>query len=283
MLELGDIKVRSILDFNDPFLPITDIFKEATPEALAPHLEWLVPQALHPDDHRLVLPIQSYLVETAHHKIVIDTCVGCDKTSRAMPQWRHRRDERWLQRMRAAGVQPEEIDYVFCTHLHVDHCGWNTRLIDGRWKPTFPNAKYVFAKDEYAAVETINSRMFQESVLPIMEAGQALLVDTDYALDDQVWLQPTPGHTVGHVAVNLTSGPHRAAMCGDLIHSPIQCVYPDWQPVFDANPVEACQTRRRFLAEHCDTGNIVLTAHFPLPSMGHIVPRADAFFFEYLR
>ena len=229
-----------------------------------------------------ILPFQSYLVRTKHHTILIDTCIGCGKSITHRPQWFQRTDQTWLNNLRAAGLQPEAIDYVFCTHLHADHCGWNTTFVDGRWVPTFPNAKYIISKAEYAAAETRNDIIFQESALPVMEAGQVQLVDSDFALDDNVWLHSTAGHTPGHVAVNLASNGHSAVMCGDLIHSPIQCVHPEWSPVFDADPEQARQTRRHFLAANAESGQLVLTAHFPSPSIGHVVTEGDAFRFNYV-
>ncbi|MFP6749925.1 MAG: MBL fold metallo-hydrolase [Alphaproteobacteria bacterium] len=281
-LMIGDISVQRIMEYEEPFFVPHEVFKEATAEALAPHLHWLQPKAMHPETGKLILPFQSYLVRTKHHTILIDTCIGCGKNITHRPQWFQRTDQTWLNNLRAAGVEPEAIDYVFCTHLHADHCGWNTTLVDGRWVPTFPNAKYIFSKVEYAAAEARNDIIFQESALPVMEAGKAQLVDLDFALDDQVWLLSTPGHTAGHVAVNLASNGHAAVMCGDLIHSPIQCVHPEWSPKFDLDPDLASQTRRHFLASNAESGQLVLTAHFPSPSVGHVVVEGDAFRFDYL-
>ncbi len=279
---IGNITVRRIMEYEGPFLTPSDVFTEATAEAMAPHRHWLEPKALDPETGKMIFPFQSYLVQTKHHTILIDTCIGCGKTIKHRPQWSDRTDQSWLNNLRAAGVAPEAIDYVFCTHLHVDHCGWNTSLVDGRWIPTFPNAKYVFAKTEYAAAEAGNDMVFQQSVLPIMEAGQAQLVETDFALDDQVWLLSTPGHTAGHVAVNLASNGHSAVMCGDLIHNPVQCAHPEWSPKFDRDPGLAAQTRRHFLASNAESGQMVLTAHFPSPSIGHIITEGDAFRFAYV-
>lgn len=125
--------------------------------------------------------------------------------------------------------------------------------------------------------------MFRENVLPVMEAKQAVLVDMDYALDDEVWLEPTPGHTPGHVAVNLASKGERAVMCGDLMHNPIQLAHPEWSPNFDHDGVHSMETRKTFLDSHCETDILVLTAHFPSPSVGHVVSHAErAFDFEYM-
>ena len=199
-----------------------------------------------------------------------------------MPEWNDRRDDTYLKNLVAAGVDPADIDYVFCTHLHVDHCGWNTRMEDGRFVPTVPNAKYIFAKDEYDSHAENNSIVFRESVLPVMEAKQAELVAMDFALDDNLSLSPTPGHTVGHVAVEMTSNGQLAAMSGDLMHSPLQCIYTSLCPTVDLDQKQAGETRRRFLEEHADRDKLVMTAHFPLPSVGRVVSAGDAFRFEYL-
>ena len=281
--QLGDITIERILEFHAPMAAPIDFFDEATPDAVAPHRRWLEPWALDPASGRMVMACQSYLVRTRHHTILIDTCVGCHKSEGWFPEGWQRNDETWLNNLIAAGVQPEAVDYVFCTHFHLDHCGWNTRLVDGRWAPTFANAKYIFARAEYAAAEAANDSVFRENVLPVMEAKQAVLVDMDYALDDEIWLEPTPGHTPGHVAVNLASKGERAVMCGDLMHSPIQLAEPGWSPNFDHDGVQSAETRKTFLDSHCETDTIVLTAHFPSPSVGHVVPHAErAFDFSYL-
>ncbi len=281
--QLGDITINRILELEAPYARLLELFDEALPEAVEPHRHWLEPRALDPETGKIILPVQSYLVRTRHHTTLIDTCIGCRKSYDGEPEWQDRRDEAWLRNLTAAGVGPEDIDYVFCTHLHADHCGWNTHLVDGRWTPTFPNAKYILAADEYAASEAGGTAVFHENVLPIVEAGQAALVDMDYALDDEVWLTPAPGHTAGHVAVNIASQGRSAVMIGDMMHSPIQLAHPEWSPSFDHDPALSAETRQRFLDSHCETDILVLTAHFPSPSVGHVVSHDErAFDFEYL-
>jgi glyoxylase-like metal-dependent hydrolase (beta-lactamase superfamily II) len=282
VLQLGDIAVQRMVEHEIPVYHPSDFFDEATPEAIAPHREWLVPKALSPQSGLMVMPVLSYLVRTRHHCILIDTCVGCQKSYADPPEWHQPGNESWLFNLIAAGAHPEDIDYVFCTHLHSDHCGWNTRLLDGRWIPTFPNAKYIFARDEYRAMEEQNHPIFTDNVLPVMEAGQAVLVDQDYALDDEIWLESTPGHTVGHVAVHLKSGHHHAVMCGDLIHTPLQLAEPGWTPTFEYDMAASANTRTKFLDTHCNTDTLILTAHFPSPSIGHIIPRGNGYDFAYL-
>ncbi len=279
--QIGEITVQRIVEHEIPVYRPTDMFDEATPEALSPYREWLEPDALCPNTGRLIMPVVSYLVRTRHHCILIDTCVGCNKSYAEPPEWHQRQNEAWLTKLQAAGANPADIDFVFCTHLHSDHCGWNTRLVDGRWVPTFPNAKYVFAREEYAVTEAEGHRLFHDNVLPIMEARQAVLVDMDYALDDEVCIEPTIGHTKGHVAVHLRSGAHHAVMCGDLIHSPVQLAEPGWSCNSDYDLEQAAATRRTFLHRYCDTDSLILTSHFPSPSIGHILRSANRYDFRY--
>ena len=283
MIRLGEITVRRIVEHEIPVYRPSEFFDEATAEALAPHRAWLEPEALCPSSGRMVMPVQSYLVTTRHHTVLIDTCVGCHKTYAEPPEWHQRAtNEGWLDNLQAAGVRPEDIDYVFCTHLHSDHCGWNTRLVDGRPVPTFANAKYVFAREEFRAMEAEYSPIFVDNVEPIAAAKQAVLVDMDYALDDEIWLEPTVGHSVGHVAIHLRSRSRHATMCGDLMHSPLQLRHPEWSCNSDYDLAASARTRQRFLNTHCDTDTLVLTAHFPSPSMGYVVSSGNAYDFRYL-
>ena len=232
-----------------------------------------------------MLPVQSYLVRTSHHTVLIDSCVGNHKTNDFHPPWHMKDDDSYLTEMLYAGIALESIDYVLCTHMHSDHIGWNTRLKDGRWVPSFPNAKYVFARSEldYVVAENHASTRasYNESVLPVIEAGQAAMVETDYAIDDEVWLEALPGHTPGHVGIHLSSNGAEAVMCGDAMHSPIQCAHPEWSSSACVDPVRSAATRRGFLERYCETGVLILTAHFPSPSIGFIKPEAAAFRFAY--
>lgn len=279
--QLGDIAVTSVLEQVSEFMTPAEFFADFDDTMLDANRDWLVPRAISAESGKMILPIQSYLVRTRHHTILIDTCVGCRKKFKWVPDWNDRRDETWLANLKAAGVDPASVDFVFCTHLHVDHCGWNTRLEDGRWVPTFPNARYLFARTEYEAHADANGIVFRESVLPVMEAGQAELVAMDFALDDEIGLLPTPGHTAGHVAVTMASGGARGVMSGDLIHSPLQCAHPGLSPTVDFDAAMSRATRRRFLEDHADRDVLVMTAHFPLPSVGRVVSRGNAFWFEY--
>lgn len=269
--KIGNIEVQQVAEMQAPYFNVSEFLPDSDSnrfEQLRPLFE---PWAICPQSGKIILCIQTYVVRTSKHTILIDTCVGCDKFS-AVPAWHQRHDYSWLSRLASVGVAVESVDYVFCTHLHGDHVGWNTQLRDGRFVPTFPNAKYIFAQTEIdfqsTRTEENRKRCYQQSILPVLEAGQAQLVSSDFALDDEVWLSPTPGHTPGHVAVHLKSAGMEAVMIGDAIHSPLQCVHPEWSARPDSDPVLAATTRKK-LIETCIVHNhIVLTAHFPLPSVG---------------
>lgn len=277
--ELGDIRVDRIVEMVLPFEIPTNFFPVSTQEQIDLCKPWLEPWALCPDTGKFILVVQSYLVRTRHHTILIDTCVGCDKTIPYYLDWNKRTDRSWLNKLTACKISPADVDYVFCTHLHCDHAGWNTQLLNGRWVPTFPNAKYIMSRKDFEQAENLDEPGYIENVLPVVEAGQAEIVDSNYVLDDNIWLEPTPGHTMGHVAVGMGSKGFEAVMSGDLIHCPIQCAHPEWNAVSDADPLLAAETRLNFLADSSDRNRLVMTAHFPEPSIGRILRTDDAFRF----
>jgi len=285
--QIGNLSIMRALEMIMPFSRQT-FFPQTSDADWAPHRHWLEPDALDPATDEIQLPMQSYVVRTSHHTILIDSCIGNDKERTTRPAWHFKSDDTYMQALAAIGIAPGDIDFVLCTHLHSDHVGWNTRLENGRWVPTFPNARYVFSERELAFWQDGGDAKFslapyEDSVLPIVEAGRAELVADDHALDDEVRLEPTPGHTPGHVAIALASRGESAVMCGDLMHSPVQCLHPEWVPWPDWDAAMAMKTRRAFLERYCETGTLVCTAHFPLPSAGYIVRAGDAFRFEYDR
>ena len=282
---VGEIVIMRALEMVMP-IARRDFFPQVADADWEPYAAWLAPHAYDPVTDSLIFPMQSYVVRTSRHTVLIDTCIGNHKHRPNRSQWHQKTDATYLSALAAYGIAPEDIDFVFCTHLHSDHVGWNTRLVDGRWVPTFPNARYVFSEKELEIWRDVGHPRFsrttlEDSVLPIVEAGRALLVSNDYALDDEIRLEPTPGHTPHHVAIALTSNGERAVMCGDMIHSPVQCRHPEWVPAADWEPEVAVRTRRSFLERYCDTPTLVCTSHFPLPSAGRIVRAGDAFEFEF--
>jgi glyoxylase-like metal-dependent hydrolase (beta-lactamase superfamily II) len=220
-------------------------------------------------------------VKTPHHNILIDSFIGNDKPRPTRPKWNMKTDDTYMRALKAAGLSVADIDYVMCTHLHVDHVGWNTRLENGRWVPTFPKARYVFAKGEfdYWAEQHKKAEVppIADSVLPIVEAGKAEIVGNDFSIGDHARILPTPGHTPGHVAFTFGHGKEDAVFSGDLMHSPLQTRYPELSPRFDVDGAQAGKTRRSFLERYCDSDTLCCTAHFPSPSAGKIRRKGNAF------
>src|SRR6266852_2104429 len=196
---VGEVTVTKVVE-----LEVTGgsrfILPQATYEAVLP-IGWLQPDFAD-ERGRVKMSIHALVVETPKRRIIVDTCLGNDKENRRIPGW-NKLQTGFLSDLAAAGYPREAIDTVICTHLHVDHVGWNTRLIDGRWVPTFPNAKYVMAKREYdhwqefhaSGVDSPHARAFDDSSRPDSKTGQARLVGDDYAFDDGLWFEPYPGHT----------------------------------------------------------------------------------------
>src|SRR5438445_9871543 len=159
-------------------------------------LPWLIPHFA-TGEGRLKMSIHSFLVETPTRRIIVDTGLGNDKQDRNVPTWNNRQDP-FLDKLTAAGFPPDSIDTVLCTHLHVDHVGWNTRLVDGKWVPTFPRATYVIPGEEWEYWRHEKDECIADSVVPIVEQGRARLVDGRYTIDPRLSFEPPPGHTPGH-------------------------------------------------------------------------------------
>lgn len=276
---LGDVTVSKLVEFEAPFIEREYAIPESTRDVFDAHKDWLAPHFLDYENDLLIFSFHTFIVKTPHHTILVDTCVGNHK-ERHLEHW-HMRDGPYLDDMRAMGVQPEAVDYVMCTHLHADHTGWNTRLENGRWVPTFPNAKYLFSKDDWNFFKDFKEgdhgyAGLQDSVMPIMEAGQAQLVDKDFQFDDTVHVEPTPGHTPGHYAIHLTSKGREGVLSGDLIHSPVQVNRPDWSSRFCNDPNHSRETRIKFVDQYADTDVMLFAAHFGGPTAGHIRAHGDA-------
>ncbi|HYR39975.1 MAG TPA: MBL fold metallo-hydrolase, partial [Methylomirabilota bacterium] len=268
-LTIGDVTVTKVVELDRSSFEIGAMLPESTPERIAAQRDWMGPELLDPQTGVHKACIQSYVLRTPWHTVVIDTCVGNDKPRNGVPAW-HMRRGTYLSDLAAAGVKPEDVDMVICTHLHVDHVGWNTRLEGGRWVPTFPRARYVIVREEFEfwKRESETGReefgLIDDSVIPVVEAGVADLVASDHVIDDRLRLEPAPGHTPAHVCVRLTTPAGQAIFTGDMMHRPIQVAEPEWNSRFCDDAELARKTRRGFLERHADADVIVLAAHFPV-------------------
>jgi len=287
MLTVGEVVITSIIERDGPWRKPEDMFPAYDPVIGRRHLAELDSFVFDPASGKMVITYQTFVVRTPKHTVLVDTCTGEDKghpAPFAFPK------QPWLDNFRAAGLSFEDITHVFCTHLHIDHTGWNTMLRDGRWVPTFPNAKYIFHKDEYAYWEAATARganppgnVWTYNCRPVVEAGQALLVDDTFELDDTFSLTPTPGHSPHHCCVDIRSRGQHAVVTGDMMHHVLQCREPDWSTVFDTDKGEAARSRRRFLTQVADTSTLLLPIHFPSPTVGRVAADGERFSYRFLR
>jgi glyoxylase-like metal-dependent hydrolase (beta-lactamase superfamily II) len=274
-LALNEISIYPVIEQQGPFFGVREFFPTLTDELLDENRSWLQPEFIDGED-RLVLCIQSFVIKTPRHNILIDACVGNHKPRPTRPFWNMLNSDRFEKGLTAAGVAVDDIDYVMCTHLHADHVGWNTRLENGRWVPTFPKATYIMADREltyWTQREKDNPQSvpwITDSVLPIVEAKRTKIVKSDFAFDDTVKLIPTPGHTVDHFSILAGRAGSDAFITGDMIHSPLQARYPELGMMADHDSPQAGRTRRQIFDRFCGEPTMMCATHFPAPSTGRL-------------
>lgn len=288
--QVGNVKISRIEEMIGPMFDPVRFFPDFDQALFDQHESWLYPDHVEQGSNRIVASMHSWLIETPHHRILIDTCIGNDKPRLPYRNW-HEMQSPWLTNLHAAGVAPSDIDFVMCTHLHVDHVGWNTRLEDGQWVPTFANAKYLFSKTEYEFWEKeraepnpdefkgVNNQVFDDSVMPIMHLAELIDGESEI-LADLLRIKPAPGHTPGSITIEVSDAGQLGVFTGDICHHPIQVVQPAWNSGFCELPDLARETRSNVL-NHChDTQALMLPAHFGgshacniVESDGHLMPR----------
>jgi glyoxylase-like metal-dependent hydrolase (beta-lactamase superfamily II) len=283
--KIGDVTISSIIERHGPWRKPEAMFPAWDPVVGQKHLAELDPVVYDPESGMLIVTYQTFVVRTPHHAILVDTCTGEDKGYGPPMDFPKKP---WLDGFRALGLSVDAIDYVFCTHLHIDHTGWNTKLEGGRWVPTFPNAKYIFHRKEYEHWEKAaaggppyvhDPNVWRMNCQPIVEAGRAVLVDENFSLDDTLFLSVTPGHTPHHCCVHIRSKGQEAIVSGDMMHHAVQCREPDWSTIFCWDPKMAAQSRLRFLEQYAGSDTLVMPIHFPAPTAGYI--EADGARFRY--
>ncbi len=254
------------------------ILPTATPEAVR-DIDWLKPHFA-TDEGKLIMSVHALIIELGDRRIMVDTCIGNNK-QRKIPAWTDLQLP-FLEDIAAAGYPRESIDTVLCTHLHVDHVGWNTMLVDGAWAPTFPEARYLFGREEFSYWEANREEddfgdYFGDSVSPVVAAGLVDLVDSDHQICDEIRFEPSPGHTPGHVSIHITSRGEEALITGDFMHHPCQMARPEWPSSADFDQDAARATRKEMLSRYADQPVLVIGTHFAAPTAGHIVRDGDVF------
>ncbi len=277
--QIGNVSVTRVVDAMQD-IDLAFLIPQATAENLAPFASWLQPHFLNADT-TVPLSIHTFVIQSDNTTIVVDTCIGNDKP-RGMPDWDQRQGS-FLSDLVTADAPREAVDFVLCTHLHVDHVGWNTMLVDGVWVPTFPNARYLIGREEWQFWENeedpFGAEAKKDSILPIIESDLVELIETNYAITEQVRVVPTPGHTPGHVSVLIESRGERAIITGDLFHHPVQFAKPDWKDIADVQSEVAEKTRRNFMQTYGE-GTLVLGTHFAPPTAGNIIQSGEEFWFK---
>jgi glyoxylase-like metal-dependent hydrolase (beta-lactamase superfamily II) len=275
---IGDVTVTKVVE-----LEVTGgsrfLLPQATPDLIQP-IAWLQPHFAD-ENGRLRMSIHSFVVEAPGRRIVVDTCLGNDKQNRRIPHWNNRQGP-FVADLTAAGFPPHSIDTVLCTHLHVDHVGWNTMLRAGKWVPTFPRARYLMGRTEYEHWSSGSARddmkhVLADSVTPIVDAGLAELVDSQHRICDEISLMPTVGHTPGHVSVRIVSRGEEALITGDFVHHPCQIAHPDWDTTADSDPAQGIRTRWQMFERLAGTPVLVIGTHFAGATAGRIVREGGTF------
>jgi len=277
--QIGKVKITRVIEMEvkggSRF-----ILPQATREAVQP-IEWLQPHFAD-EEGNLIMSIHALIVETPDRTIMVDTCIGNDK-KRSIPNWSNLQLP-FLDDLKKAGYGQDDIDTVLCTHLHVDHVGWNTMLVDGVWQPTFPKARYLMGEKEFNywidQEGTEYGDVIGDSVKPVFDAGLVDLVDLDHRVCDEVYLEPTLGHTPGHISVHIESEGSHALITGDCIHHPCQIAKIDWSSSADFDAEQAINTRKKLLADYSDKEVLVIGTHFATPTAGHFKTKGDEYWFD---
>jgi glyoxylase-like metal-dependent hydrolase (beta-lactamase superfamily II) len=288
-LRIGTMSIERIVEFEPFPFDLRWLYPRATGEQLERNLDWLDPRTVDRATQTLILSMHSYLVRTRSSTILIDTCIGAHKQRPSLAVF-HDLESPLLDNLADGGIAPEQIDLVLCTHLHADHVGWNTRSVNGQWVPTFPNATYLIARKEYEyfnklyesnPAQPVVRGAFEDSVLPVVSAGQAKFVESDHVVqedaDERIWLEDASGHTPGQIAVHARGGGSDVVFIGDAIHHPLGVAEPELVMSGDVDPNGAVATRRRLIETYADTNTIVLAAHFPTPTAARFVSAGSGF------
>ncbi len=280
--QIGDVKVTRVVetDIQFKYSEKHPFIAEAWPETLK-DIPWLYPHFVSPEGH-LLISIHALLVDAPGLKLVVDTCIGNDKARQLLRgQALH---TSFLTHIKEAGFTRENVDCVVCTHLHVDHVGWNTMLVDGKWAPTFPNARYLIARKEYEhwkkEGDPEQQNILADSVKPVFDAGLAQEVELDHRISKEIRLVPTTGHTPGHVSVMIESRGESAVITGDMMHHPCQIAHPEWSPLFDSDPEASRTTRKTMMNDWADRPILVIGTHFAAPTAGRIRRDGVSYRFE---
>lgn len=281
---IGDVQIARIVELNAFAIDAAMLLDGGSPEIVERHGAWLKPYFA-TEDNKIMMSWQAFVVRTPDRTLMVDTCLGTDRTFHFADL--NGLQTTFLEDLRSIGVTPDDVDTVLCTHLHFDHVGWNTRLVNDRFVPTFPKARYLFDKTEYEDMKRLGAAKDWHAdhvpiaLQPVIDAGLAVFIDAaHYRVCDEIWFEPTPGHTPGHISVHIASRGEEAIITGDMMHHPIQCAVPEMGDNFDQDKDAAKATRSRFLTRYGNSPIMIIGSHFPDPSSGWITSSGDGYAFR---
>ncbi len=276
--KIGDVEITRIVEVNGWEDDISMLWPDAAAEDIQKY-PWLLPHFATPEG-KMIISFQCFVMRTPERQIMLDTCIGGDR-QREFDVFTNM-ETSFLDDLAKAGFKREEIDTVLCTHLHFDHVGWNTHLVDGEWIPTFPNARYLFGKQEYEHwmhLKETNGyhdlNHMYDAVQPVVDAGLVDLIGIEHKVCPEITLRPTPGHTPGHVSIGIESKGKKAFITGDLMHNPVQLEEPHRIVRFDMDQAAGAQSREAFVADMANSDVLVIGSHFADPTAGYVVSDDD--------
>ena len=259
---VGDVEIVALFDLEFG-LPYASFFPGVSEEQWAPYREQY-PRTTR--DEIFTLSVQCYAVRSSGRTLLIDTGFGPGPFERLGGV-----TGKLLPNMQAKGVDPDDVDTVIFTHLHLDHVGWSVR--DGR--PLFAKARYLAPEADWEAFtaddQAAQNPHIAAQIQPLHTLGLLDLVSGEQEITPELSLLPTPGHTPGHQSIVISSGGERAFILGDVSHHPAQLQETDWNAGADMDGPKAAATRKT-IAERLEAdGSLVAACHYPEPGLGHIV------------
>jgi glyoxylase-like metal-dependent hydrolase (beta-lactamase superfamily II) len=272
--QVGDVEIARLVEVNDHTDPFTMINPDLTAADALKH-DWLKPHFITPDG-LMRISFQCFVLRSGKDRIMIDTCIGNGR-QREYDVFTNLRTS-FLEDLETAGFPREAITKVLCTHLHFDHVGWNTMEVNGKWVPTFPNARYIFGRAEYEHWKELERTgeyhdltHMGDSINPVVDAGMVELVEPNAQITEEVSIFPTPGHTPGHVSVAITSKGAEAVITGDMMHHPLQLAEWAREVSFDMDKEAGIKSRRAFIDRVADKDILVIGTHFTDPTSGYVL------------
>jgi len=265
LTRVGDVEVLSLLDVGEWKL---GNFFPTVPADVWEEYRAIYPDALC-DGNAICTSATAYAVRVSSSVILIDTGLGPGPHERIGGQ-----SGQLLDELKSLGIRPDDIEMVIITHMHRDHVGWNALPAGhGEVTPTFPHAQYVLPKkdwDYYTQPDVLERSPHLQGTVALYQKGLVDMADGEYAVNRYLTLLPTPGHTPGHQAVMITSNGERAAIIGDMAHTPPQVQETDWTASADADPELSRETRKRVF-DRIEADHALLCAgHFPHPGFGYL-------------